>query len=101
MKEYQPRQESINLHLQGGKVTAIARLMGKSHKWLHHCIKRYKNNSGNENWFKDESKAPKRISGTLEPQKEQQILFIRKGTDKREDGSNWCHIHSICVSSAA
>ncbi len=78
MKEYQQRQESINLHLKGEKVTAIASLMGKSRKWVHHWIKRYKSNPGNENWFKDQSKAHKKVSSTLEPKSEQEILFIRK-----------------------
>ena len=78
MKEYQQRQEAINQYLKGEKVTSIAGLMGKSRKWVHHWIKRYKRGCGNENWFKDESKAPKKVSGILAPQAEQQILFIRK-----------------------
>ena len=78
MKAYQQRQEAINRHLEGEKVTAIARLMGKSRKWVHHWIKRYKSNPADVNWFEDRSKAPKKVSGTLEQQTEHQILFIRK-----------------------
>jgi putative transposase len=78
MKEYQQRQEAINRHLQGEKVTAIARLMGKSRKWVHHWVKRYKSNQSDVNWFKDESKAPKKINSTLGAEIEKQILFIRK-----------------------
>lgn len=78
MKEYQQRQEAINRHFQGEKVTAIARLMGKSRKWVHHWIKRYKSNQADVNWFKDESKAPKKINSTLDAEIEKQILFIRK-----------------------
>lgn len=58
MKEYKQRQEAIRRFLQGEKVAAIARLMGKSRKWLHHWIKRYKGASDDPNWFEDESKAP-------------------------------------------
>ncbi|GAC1590205.1 MAG: hypothetical protein NVS3B8_03980 [Chitinophagaceae bacterium] len=78
MKEYQQRQEAVNRHLQGEKTTAIARLMGKSRKWVHQWIKRYKSNPAAINWFKDESKAPKKINNTLDAEIEKQILFIRK-----------------------
>ena len=78
MKEYQQRQEAINRHLQGEKITAIARLMGKSRKWVHHWIKRYKSNPAVINWFEDESKAPKKVNSTLDAEIEKQILFIRK-----------------------
>lgn len=59
MKEYQQRQEAVNRYLQGEKVATIARLMGKSRKWVHHWIKRYKKNPDAANWFESESKAPK------------------------------------------
>jgi hypothetical protein len=78
MKEYQQRQEGINRYLKGEKVTAIVLSMGKSRKWLHHWIKRYKSNPADVNWFEDQSKAPKKVSRTTDPQTEQQILFIRK-----------------------
>jgi transposase len=78
MKEYQQRQEAIKQYLQGEKVAAIARLMGKSRKWVHHWIKRYKKNPDAVNWFEDESKAPKKTSSTLATETERQILFIRK-----------------------
>lgn len=77
MKQYQQRQEAVSKYLIGEKVTTIAHSVGKSRKWVHHWIKRYKSNPGNENWFKDESKTPKKISGKLDPETEQQILFIR------------------------
>ena len=77
MKEYQQRQEAINRYLQGEKITLIAGLLGKSRKWVYHWIKRYKSNPNAENWFKDESKTPKKVKSTLPAQTEQQILFIR------------------------
>ena len=78
MKEYQQRQEAINRHLQGEKITSIACLMGKSRKWVHQWIKRYNNNQADVSWFKDENKAPKNIVYSLTPETEQQVLFIRK-----------------------
>jgi transposase InsO family protein len=78
MKEYQQRQEAVNRHLLGEKVTMIARLMSKSRKWVHHWIKRYKSHPSDINWFKDESKAPKKVNSTLNGELEKKILFIRK-----------------------
>lgn len=77
MKEYQQRQEAVNRYLQGEKVSAIARSMGKSRKWLHDWIKRFKSSAGVPNWFEDESKAPKTINRTLVSETERQILLIR------------------------
>ncbi len=77
MKEYKQRQEAVKRHLQGDKVAIIARSMGKSRKWVHHWIKRYKENPEAVNWFEDGSKAPKKVNTTLETETERQILLIR------------------------
>src|SRR5882672_6556045 len=77
MKEYQQRQEAVNRYLQGEKVTTIARLMGKSRKWVHHWIRRYKKNPDAVSWFEDQSKAPKKVNRILATETEHQILFIR------------------------
>ncbi len=77
MKEYNQRQEAIKRFIQGEKVATIARLMGKSRKWLHHWIKRFKDSSDSaKNWYEDESKAPKKVNTKLEPETERQILLI-------------------------
>jgi len=78
MKEFQQRQEAVSRYLKGEKVTSIAFSTGKSRKWVHHWINRYKSNPGKINWFEDENKAPKKVKSKLAPQTEQQILFIRK-----------------------
>jgi putative transposase len=78
MKEYQQRQEAINKYLQGEKITVIAFQADKSRKWVHDWIRRYKSNPANVNWFKDESKAPKKVKRVLADETETQILFIRK-----------------------
>jgi putative transposase len=78
MKEYQQRQEAINRHSKGEKITAIAQAMNKSRKWVHHWIKRYKTNPADKNWFIDESRAPKKPSSLLCTEIESQILLIRK-----------------------
>lgn len=77
MKEYQQRQEAISQYLLGEKVTSIAGSIGKSRKWVHHWVKRYKCNPDAANWFEDKSKAPKKVNRTLAAETEYQILFIR------------------------
>jgi putative transposase len=77
MKEYQQRQEAINRYLKGEKISAIATSLGKSRKWVHSWIKRYKENSSRDNWYKDESKAPKKVNKILDNFIEQQIISIR------------------------
>jgi putative transposase len=78
MNEYQQRQEAIKLYLGGKKIAVVARLLGKSRKWLHHWIKRYTANPDSINWFEDQSKAPKKTTLSIAPETEQQILLIRK-----------------------
>lgn len=78
MNDYQQRQDAIAMYLTGVKVASIARKFKKSRKWVHHWIKRYKSLEGAQNWFLDESKAPKKTVRTLSSDTEQQILIIRK-----------------------
>lgn len=77
MKEHQQRQEAVRRYFQGEKVAAIARSMGRSRKWVHHWINRYKISPKNSFWYRDESKAPKKTNKTILPETEQQILLIR------------------------
>ncbi len=84
MKEYQLRQESIKLYSEGVKVTEIARLMNKSRKWVHHWIKRYRSNPNAVDWFKDASKAPKKVKRSLDAKVATQILQIRNDLENEK-----------------
>jgi hypothetical protein len=77
MKDHQQRQEAIQQYLQGLKIVVIARSLGKSRKWVHDWIRRYKSSKGAVNWFEDESKAPKNVHKILPEEIAQQILTIR------------------------
>lgn len=46
-------------------------------------INRYKRNIANENWFLDESKAPKKINPSIDAALEQNILLIRNDLVKK------------------
>src|SRR5216683_6052008 len=77
MKEYQQRQEAIERYLKGEKIAVISRSMGRSRKWVHHWIRRFKNKSAGGEWFKNDSRAPKTTNRRLSQETEQQILLIR------------------------
>ena len=77
MKEYEQRQEAIRRYLAGEKIIKIAQCLQKSRKWVYHWIKRF-NEKNAVDWFKDESKAPRKTSIKLAEEIEQQILLIRK-----------------------
>lgn len=77
MNEYEYRQEAIRRYLGGEKISKVARELGKTRKWLHTWINRYKS-CKDENWYKDFSKAPVKINKKIEPEIEQQILLIRQ-----------------------
>ena len=78
MNEYEQRQEAINRYLLGEKISKIAHSFGKSRKWVHHWINRFKQKKDDPDWYKDQSKAPKNIAVKTDAEMEQQILIIRK-----------------------
>lgn len=78
MREYQQRQEAVGRYFQGEKVTCIASSLNKSRKWVHHWINRFAQKKGAENWYKDESRSPKKVHSRLATETELQILFIRR-----------------------
>ena len=77
MKEHQQRQEAVQRYIHGEKAAAIARSMGKSRKWIHHWINRYKARQNDLFWYRDESRAPKKTNKTISSETEHQILLIR------------------------
>jgi putative transposase len=78
MREYQQRQEAVNRYLGGEKITKIAHSLRKSRKWVHHWINRFNQKKADQIWYKDESKAPKKVAKKIATETEQQILLIRK-----------------------
>ena len=61
------RKQAITLHLQGKKVSAIAREIGRTRQWVHKWIKRY--DAQSDNWCSSHSHAPRNnhaVSSTLE-----------------------------------
>jgi putative transposase len=77
MNDHHQRQEAIKRYLAGQKIAVIGRFLNKSRKWVHKWINRYEGSPDNQEWYKDESKAPKKVNKTLAEETEQQILLIR------------------------
>ena len=80
MEKEKIRKEAIHHHLSGKSIAAICREFGVSRKWFYKWRARYQ--TGEENWYKDESRAPKTIPNKIEPSMEQLILSVR---DKLEN----------------
>lgn len=75
MESEELRKEAIQRRLCGESPQIICRRLGVSRKWFYKWWNRYQ--SGNDSWYKNESRAPKHIPHKLEPSMEALILSIR------------------------
>jgi transposase-like protein len=75
------RKEAVRLFLAGEKPTSICLKMGISRQWFYKWLKRYQ--SGNENWFADESRKPHANPQKISILLEQTVVKIRQTLSKR------------------
>lgn len=78
MEEEKTRQKAIKLFQSGVNVSEICRQLNKSRKWFYKWRNRFISKPLEE-WYKDESKAPKHFPKKRSPHIEQEILAVRKG----------------------
>lgn len=78
MKDIQDRQECVQRHLLGEKVSKIALSLGRSRKWVYHWIKRYHDHNGQDKWFLEESRAPKQPRKSFSDSLSLLILSVRR-----------------------
>src|SRR6056297_1864669 len=71
----QKRIKAIQLYVSGKKVSSICNNLNKSRKWFYKWKKRY--DSGNKDWFKDLSRAPKHPT-KINEDLEKLVIKIRK-----------------------
>lgn len=71
------RQEAIRLYLQNISVSQISRELSRTRQWVYKWITKYKSNSSS-NWYKAESKAPKKLINVTSNDVEKTIVEIRK-----------------------
>jgi transposase InsO family protein/transposase-like protein len=77
----QERKKAIKLNLSGEKVSSVCRKLGRSRKWFYKWKKRYE--SGDPEWFKDQSRAPKNTS-KIDDTLESLVIKIRKKLMKKK-----------------
>lgn len=74
--EQQLRKKAIERYLQGEQPKGIYQDLNRSKNWFFKWLKRYQ--TGDPNWFEDQSKAPKRSPQKLSDVKRQRIIETRK-----------------------
>ena len=72
----QLRIKAIELHKNNWKITDICSVLGCSRNWFYKWLNRYK--TKDQNWYKEESRAPKTRQKRISSEMEQLILETRK-----------------------
>ena len=74
------RQSAVNRYLKGEKPKAIYTDLGRSKKWFFKWLKRYQ--SGQKDWFQDQSKAPRTSPKRILEVEKQRIIEVRKRLER-------------------
>lgn len=69
------RKKAINLYLKGESPKAIYSELNRSKEWFFKWLKRYQ--SGDPDWFKDKSRAPKRQPTAVNRVDRERIISVR------------------------
>ena len=79
-QEEQERIDAVNRYHIGERPSKICKSLDKSRSWLQKWIMRYNsvNNRNKNEWFKDESKAPKNVSRKTDSVIEDLVVNVRK-----------------------
>ena len=75
MDQIKIRQNAVRRYLAGESVTTICQDLGVSRKWFYKWYNRHQ--AGAENWYEDQSKAPKRCPHKINSAVEKLVLNIR------------------------
>lgn len=76
LTEEQLRCKAVELYEQNWEVGDICSALGCSRSWFYKWLNRYKTSS--DKWFQSESRTPKTIYRSIDPQMEQLIIDTRK-----------------------
>lgn len=74
--EEEERITAVNRHLRGDKATDICKDMKRSTSWFFKWINKFK--SGGEDWYKSQSRAPKKHGGKTNEEIEMAVVKVRK-----------------------
>ena len=73
--EQDVRKKAINLYLKGEKPKSIYSELKRSKNWFFKWLKRYQ--TGNPDWYKDKSRAPKKQPTATSEIDRQRIISVR------------------------
>jgi transposase-like protein len=76
------RQKAINLYLKGGAPKSIYSELNRSKNWFFKWLKRYQ--TGDPDWYKDKSRAPKKSPTAISEIDRQRIISIRTHLDSQK-----------------
>lgn len=76
------RKKAINLYLKGGTPKSIYSELNRSKNWFFKWLKRYQ--SGDPDWYKDESRAPKKKPTATSEIDRQRIISVRTRLDSQK-----------------
>ena len=69
------RKKAINLYLKGGSPKSIYSEFNRSKFWFFKWLRRYQ--TGDPDWYKDKSRAPKRQPTAVNKVDRERIIFVR------------------------
>ena len=80
--EQKNRKKAIERYLKGEAPISIYTDLGRSRYWFFKWLKRYK--TGDADWYKDKSKAPKRSPGAISATDKQRIISTRRQLESQK-----------------
>lgn len=89
--EEQTRKRAVQLYLQGTCPSDVCRELCRSRQWFYKWFRRYQ--SGDIHWYKELSRAPRRIRNKTPKEIEEQVLKIRV----RLETSKYCQIGALAI----
>ena len=76
------RKKAINLYLKGESPKAIYSELNRSKEWFFKWLKRYQ--SGDPDWYKDKSRAPKRQPTAVNKVDRERIISVRTHLEEQK-----------------
>ena len=76
------RKKAINLYLKGATPKSIYSELNRSKNWFFKWLKRYQ--TGEPDWYKDKSRAPKRQPAAISEVDRQRIISVRTRLDSQK-----------------
>jgi transposase len=80
--EQKLRKQAIERHIKGESPKSIYTDLNRSKNWFFKWLKRYK--TGNHDWYKSKSRAPKRKPFAIGEVEKQRIISVRSQLEEQE-----------------